>query len=167
MNPVFGLSCVLNPDVRGKVGKYWYTWYWSQLISWTVNTVPLQMIWLAVLTILEVSAVAALLRKAPKLYDTFNHGLVFFTWTTACRQNCCAVSSPVPWLTCNTRQEEPKAITNKGEDDSNNPQGGSNDPGGLVENSSNHGYDDDESKACNGSNLCGAGRQKQQELSVA
>lgn len=105
--------------------------------------------------------------KSPKIVRYLQSWFVFLTWTTACRQNYCTVSSPVPRLTCNTRQEEPQAITNKGEDGSNNPQGGSNDPGGLVENSSNHGNDDDESKACNGSNLWGTRRQKKQELSVA
>lgn len=67
-----------------------------------------------------------------------------------------AVTLPVPGLTCNAGQDEPEAEANEGVDSSNNPQGGRNGPGGLVENSSNYSYDDNESNACNGPYLCTA-----------
>ncbi len=64
-----------------------------------------------------------------------------------------AVALPVPGLACNAGQDEPQAETNKGVDNAYNPQGGSNVPGGLVENSSNHSNDDNESKAGDGAHL--------------
>lgn len=61
---------------------------------------------------------------------------------------------PVPRLAYKAGHEEAQAETNEGVDSSNNPKGRGNSPGGLVEDSSNHSYDDNESKACNGPNLC-------------
>lgn len=60
---------------------------------------------------------------------------------------------PVPGLSRDASQAEPETKPNEGVNDSNNPQSRSDDPGGLVENSSNHSDDDDESKASDGPNL--------------
>lgn len=60
---------------------------------------------------------------------------------------------PVPGLSRDASQAEAKAKSNEGVNDSNNPQSRSDDPGGLIKNSSNHSYDDDETKACDGPNL--------------
>lgn len=60
----------------------------------------------------------------------------------------------MPGLSRDASQAEPEAKSNEGVNDSNNPQSRSDDPGGLVKNSSNHSYDDNETKACDGPNLC-------------
>lgn len=73
---------------------------------------------------------------------------------------------PVPGLASNAGQEETQAETNEGVDSSNNPQRRSDDPGGLVKNSSNHSYDDNKSEACNRSYLCTADTQTAKEFSL-
>lgn len=60
------------------------------------------------------------------------------------------MSVPVPGLTSYAGQEEPQAETNKGIDSSNNPQRGRNGPGGLVEDSPDHSYDDNETEPSDG-----------------
>lgn len=70
-----------------------------------------------------------------------------------------AVTIPVPGLTRYAGQEEPQAEANKGVDSSNNPQRGSNDPGGLVENSSDHSCGDNESETSDGPYLSRHKRQ--------
>ena len=62
----------------------------------------------------------------------------------------------MPGLTRDAGQKEPHAETNEGVDSSNNPQRRSNVPGGLVENPSNHSYDDDKSEASDRPYLCTA-----------
>lgn len=64
------------------------------------------------------------------------------------------MSLPVPGLTRNAGQSEPQAETNKGVDCADDPQGGIDVPRGLVQNSSNHSYDKNETKASNGPHLC-------------
>lgn len=61
---------------------------------------------------------------------------------------------PVPRLTHKAGQHEAQAKANEGVDGPNNPQGGSDVPGGLVENASNHSDDDDECESCNCPYLC-------------
>lgn len=70
-----------------------------------------------------------------------------------------AVTVPVPGLTSDAGQEEPQAETDKGVDSSNNPQRGSNDPGGLVENTSNHSRGDNETEPSDGPYLSRHKRQ--------
>lgn len=79
------------------------------------------------------------------------------------KHNYNAASLPVPGLTCYAGQDEAQAETNEGVDGSDNPKGGSDGPGGLVENSADHGYDDNESEACNGPDLCRADAKKASE----
>lgn len=61
---------------------------------------------------------------------------------------------PVPGLSRDASQAEPQAKPNERVNGSNNPQRGSDDPGGLVKNSSNHSQDDDETEARDGPHLC-------------
>lgn len=82
------------------------------------------------------------------------------TSKTACFHSSTA-TLPVPGLASNAGQEEPQAETNEGVDSSDNPQRRSDDPGGLVKNSSNHSYDDYQSEACNRSYLCTADTDSQ------
>ena len=79
------------------------------------------------------------------------------------KHNNKAASLPVPGLTCYAGQDEAQAETNEGVDGSDNPKGRSDGPGGLVENSADHGYDDNESEARDGADLCRADTKKESE----
>lgn len=63
------------------------------------------------------------------------------------------VTLPVIGLTHKSGQDEPKAETNKRVDRSDNPEFGSDAPGGFVENSPNHSYDHNDTKAHDGAHL--------------
>lgn len=56
-------------------------------------------------------------------------------------------------MTCDEGQDEPQTEPDEGVDGSNDPQGGVDDPGGLVEDSSHHSDDDDEGDARDGPHL--------------
>lgn len=62
-------------------------------------------------------------------------------------------ASPVPGLAHKSCQEETQAVTNEGEDRPDDPEGGGDDPGGLVQDPPDHGDDDDQTKACDGTDL--------------
>lgn len=61
--------------------------------------------------------------------------------------------SPVPGLAHEPCQKETQAVANKGEDGPNDPEGGGDNPGGLVQDAPDHGDDDDQSKARDGADL--------------
>lgn len=60
---------------------------------------------------------------------------------------------PVPGLTSYSSQKKPQRVTGHRKYCSYNPQFRSDDPGTLVQNSSNHSYEHDKDCTCDGPNL--------------